>query len=387
MAEIVPVKQNVRVHIAVKADPIAVTGGTSSSGTTFAANLGGVGLYSHKASNTLYFKGLVAGSNIVLTPSATGVTISSTGGGSPTGGTPIALFTHYTGVTAPAQFVDKLLFNDYSGSTRLIAGTNISLTHSPTGITVSASGGLDPAVFQFYTGTTAPAQFVNKTLFNVYSGTTIPALLALKVDKTTFGTYTGTTVPGLLALKVDKTTFNTYTGTTAPAQFVNKTLFNAYSGATQPVVNAAVTGATNLGTGSGVWQDKSGRNLRFKSMKARGGLAVSGTTNDLTYYYTGSTGLPLNASIASLSSTTTIDATYAGKTIECTGTFTLTLPNSMTSGMQVTIVNIGTGVITIAASGTLQTLDSRNKLRFQWSAVTAYYRASNTWAAFGNLTD
>ena len=51
---------------------LAVTGGTS---------LGGNAIFNNKTGRNLTFKGLVAGSNITITPSATGLTISSTGGG------------------------------------------------------------------------------------------------------------------------------------------------------------------------------------------------------------------------------------------------------------------------------------------------------------------
>lgn len=60
----------------------------SYSGQTFittASNLGGVGLYANKVGSTLQFKGLIAGSNVTLTPTASGITISaSVSGGSAT---------------------------------------------------------------------------------------------------------------------------------------------------------------------------------------------------------------------------------------------------------------------------------------------------------------
>lgn len=55
-----------------------LSGNTAVTGAT---NLGGNGLYSSTVNHQLKFKGLVAGSNITLTPSSTGVTITSTGGG------------------------------------------------------------------------------------------------------------------------------------------------------------------------------------------------------------------------------------------------------------------------------------------------------------------
>lgn len=72
--------------------------------------------------------------------------------------------------------------------------------------------------------------------------------------------------------------------------------------------------------------------------------------------------------------------------VECSGTFTVTLPNSLTVGTTVTIVNIGTGTITIAASGTLNTKDGNTKLASRYGACSAYNRASDHWIAFGDLT-
>jgi hypothetical protein len=91
--------------------------------------------------------------------------------------------------------------------------------------------------------------------------------------------------------------------------------------------------------------------------------------------------------IVSLTTTTTIDDTYAGKVIECNGTFTVTLPNSMNLGMNVTIINIGTGVITIAASGTLQSKASYNKITVQYAGATAYHRGSNIWLLAGDINN
>lgn len=53
--------------------------------------------------------------------------------------------------------------------------------------------------------------------------------LDAKVDKTVFADYTGTTAP---ATYLQKTTFSTYTGTTVPANYYNKTQINSYTGQT-----------------------------------------------------------------------------------------------------------------------------------------------------------
>ena len=95
---------------------------------------------------------------------------------------------------------------------------------------------------------------------------------------------------------------------------------------------------------------------------------------------------PLNSSISAKSSNYTLDAFDNGTIIECTGSITITLPDSMSTGYQVTIVNMGTGTITLAASTTLYTQDSNTKLENQYGAASAYHRGSDIWVAFGDLS-
>jgi len=90
--------------------------------------------------------------------------------------------------------------------------------------------------------------------------------------------------------------------------------------------------------------------------------------------------------IATASSAPTIDATFADKIIECTGTFTVTFPNSMAVGMRIDVINVSTGVITLAASTTLQSKDSNTKLASRYGAASVYHRGSNVWVAMGDLT-
>lgn len=95
--------------------------------------------------------------------------------------------------------------------------------------------------------------------------------------------------------------------------------------------------------------------------------------------------LPLNANLVTLTGTTSIDASYKGKIIEANGTFTITLPDGMDTGMQVEIVNTGSGVITIAAS-TLQSKDGAVTIANQYECANVYHRGSNIWLLTGNLT-
>ena len=58
----------------------------------------------------------------------------------------------------------------------------------------------------------------------------------------------------------------------------------------------------------------------------------------------------------------------------------------MATGMKVDIVNVGTGTITLAASTTLQSKNSKTKLETQYGGASVYHRGSNVWLAVGDLT-
>lgn len=96
--------------------------------------------------------------------------------------------------------------------------------------------------------------------------------------------------------------------------------------------------------------------------------------------------LPEDASIVAVSSGRDLASTDAGKILECTGTFTLTCPNGLDTGFQCAVVNISTGVITLAATTTLTTKDSAVTLASQYGAATVYHAGSNVWRAFGDLS-
>jgi hypothetical protein len=94
----------------------------------------------------------------------------------------------------------------------------------------------------------------------------------------------------------------------------------------------------------------------------------------------------LSATINAQTTNYTIVAGDNNKIIECTGTFTVTLPANMEVGMQVTIVNVGTGVISIAATASVFSKASNRKLASQWIGATAYHRGSSYWVLMGDLT-
>jgi len=91
-----------------------------------------------------------------------------------------------------------------------------------------------------------------------------------------------TDLQNALNAKLDVTAFNSYTGTTQTAlnNKLETSAFNSYTGTTQPVIDAALTGVTNLGTGTTLG-GVSGRNATIKSISVLGGLSLSGDADNL----------------------------------------------------------------------------------------------------------
>lgn len=160
-------------------------------------------------------------------------------------------------------------------------------------------------------------------------------------------------------------------GATGPQGVSGNTVINYYdfieSGAT-----TIVTGGTNQVTIYTPIIDISGK-LDISTF-----TGYTGTTAPATYK-------AYNQSIVSLTGNTTINATHSNKILECNGTFTVTLPNSMATGMNVDIVNVGSGIITVEAT-TLVSKDSKVTLANQYGGGSVYHRGSNVWLLVGDLT-
>jgi hypothetical protein len=213
------------------------------------------------------------------------------------------------------------LESDFTGHT-----SNTSIHYAQSGISITYSQISDPP---FIPTDLNQLNDTSNLLFNrQYSGLTGAPDLTVYATVSNLSTYTGTTAP---ATFTSKSSINTYTGTTAPAAFASKSSIATYTGTTAPAQFA-----------------------------------------------------PFTPSIVSVTGTTSINATHANKIVECDGTFTVTLPNSMVTGMRVDIINIGTGTITLAASTTL--VSDGTKLDTRYTGASAYHRGSNVWLAVGRLT-
>jgi len=96
--------------------------------------------------------------------------------------------------------------------------------------------------------------------------------------------------------------------------------------------------------------------------------------------------------IAAKTSAYTLASGDEGDFIQANGTFTISIPTDATFdfpiGTQIHLLNIGTGVITIAAvtPGTTTVNGTPGLiLRAQWSGATCIKRAANTWVVAGDL--
>jgi len=176
--------------------------------------------------------------------------------------------------------------------------------------------------------------------------------------------------------------FQTYTGTTAPAQFFPASGYSfVASGACEIATsgNEVTIYAPSGGTGGAAWGDITG--------------TLSGQTDLQT---------ALDAKVDKLANIKVITGTTytalsgdCGKIIEftSTGATTITLPSGTTlaTGWQATFVNYGgatSGVRTFAAQSgaSIKSKYSMVKLSAQYDAATAYYRGSNVWVLFGDLS-
>ena len=166
----------------------------------------------------------------------------------------------------------------------LSAGTNVSLNATGDTIVISAAGG---------TGGTSSWGSITGTLSDQ---TDLQNALDAKTDASLFNTYTGTTAPATYALITD---FNQYTGMTAPTTFALKT--------------DAVTGATNVGTGEGLYTGITGNLLQIKSLIAGSNITLTPAANSITIAASGggTGGTPTTYSTTSTGAVTTTSATDA----------------------------------------------------------------------------
>ena len=162
-----------------------------------------------------------------------------------------------TGITS--QKIDKV-----TGATGNIGTFNASGNLDDAGLTIAQLSGLTTYTFVESGGTTITQVGNQVTIFSTLpTGTTVSwgAIVGTLSNQTDlWGNLTW--LSGETANKLDSSIFNTYTGTS------------------QPILDAALTGVTNLGTGTTLGL-VSGRNVTIKSISVLGGLSLSGDADNL----------------------------------------------------------------------------------------------------------
>jgi hypothetical protein len=158
------------------------------------------------------------------------------------------------------------------------------------GTTVTQVGNAITVFSAIPTGTTVSWGDIVGTLSNQ---TDLQNALDAKLDEADFTGYTATTDSRLDTIENN---FNSYTGTTdgrldtieseitgltaTTSGKLDTSVFTGYTATTQPVIDAALTGVTNLGTGTTLLT-VSGRNVESKSISVLGGLTITGDADNL----------------------------------------------------------------------------------------------------------
>jgi len=160
------------------------------------------------------------------------------------------------------------------GSINGTLSAQTDLWNTLTGMTGETATKLDIADFNSYTGDTE--QWLNAIDDDIIylSGQT-----DTKLAISDFNSYSGATETRLGNIEDDIEDLQSdVTGLTATK--LNISTFNAYTGSTQPILDGALTGVTNLGTGTTLG-GTSARNVTFKSISAVGGVTLLGDGNNL----------------------------------------------------------------------------------------------------------
>ena len=306
------------------------------------------------------------------------------------------------------------LRSDVTGNTANIV-TVSGLTETNSSDIIYLSGQTDLKLtttdFNTYSGATATAIGLKASQAD-FTGhtndTTIhftQAEITGKTLQTDFVTHTGDT--GIHFEMNDITgftssdSFNTYTGTTAPAQFLSITGLTGYwtSAQTQTELDLK-TDVTlfNTFTGNTYTKTETDNLITITGATASGETVLDLTDKILTIYSpTGTTANTANIVLKSDKLVTINDKTGTTYTVVVgdsdeileasnTGATTITLASGLTTGFQVTIVNIGAQTITFAAQSgsTLRSKDSAVTCPNEFGAVSAY-KNGTYWTLIGDI--
>ena len=361
-----------KINIRVKLKPSsAITGATNITGANNVG--GGIGLYKNITSNNLQFKTLVAGDNISLSATTDTVIINATQ--AQTSGVTQSEFDSYTGATDTTLSGLRSDVDTVSGQTDTntsdISGlrTDVDTVSGQTNTNTSDISGLrtDVDTVSGQTDTNTNNIATNTTNIGVVSGQTntntndISSLQNNKLDDVVAGTN----------ISIDKTD------------------------PLNPIISASGGGGTTDGVVSGA--TLSGDTLSLQRTEGLTDVTVDVSaldqSNEVISLQTdlntvsGNTAnkVDLDATIVSQSSSVTLSQSNNNNIIECTGSITITIPIDLSTGWQVFITNVGTGTITIASNGTLQSKGGLVTIADQYAGATVYHRGSDEHLLQGDL--
>lgn len=355
----------------------------------------GVSLIAHSKSRVAELKTLIAGSNITLTPSATGITIASTGGGGGSGtvtSVSVATANGFAGTVATATTTPAITIS--TTITGLLKGNGTAIS--------AASAGTDyqAPITLTTTGTSGAATLISNTL-NIpnYANTTYSAGTGLTLTTTTFSVNTSQNISTLSNL-TSNGLIKTSGGTGALSIAVAGTDYQAagnYITALTGDVTATGPGsvtATLATVNANVGTLGSSTAIPTFTVNAKG-LIIAASTNVVIAPAGTLTGTTLNATVVSSSLTsvgTITTGTWNGTTIDVahggTGNTTFTAYSVICAGT--TATGVFQNVSGIGSSGQVLTSSGPAALP-TWqtpaggSAVTKAINQSSHGFSVGNV--
>ena len=227
----------------------------------------------------------------------------------------------------------------------------------------------------------------NSTDIDTISGqtdTNTNDISGLRTDVNTVSGNTDTNTSDISTLNSD---FNTHTGNTNIhypqsaititesqisdfGDYVENSTFTGYTASTETTLSGL---RSDVDTVSG---DTSTNTNDISTLQSDVSTLSGDTTNKVD----------LDATIVSQSSSVTLSQSNNNNIIECTGSITITIPIGLSTGWQVFITNVGTGTITIASNGTLQSKGGLVTIADQYAGATVYHRGSDEHLLQGDLT-
>ena len=206
----------------------------------------------------------------------------------------------YSGTTYNKPIADGNYEGEVIGiATRIIDANNFEVTQSGyidtfTGLTQATTYFLsDTTAGELITGQTEVVGHVIKPVLfadSTTSGWVIPFIGTIVTSGTTFtgltDTPTGYTSENYVRVNTsaDALEYRTPSQVLSDISGISTTCFNTYTGTSAPILNGAITGATNIGSGENIYSTTTDRVLQLRSIVGSGDTTVS-TSGDTIIVY------------------------------------------------------------------------------------------------------